>query len=151
MPSLIYLKVGAAALLLILVGGTGYRLGGSSARADAARDRAVQLQAVASAYQNQTIALEAAQAKLKTVQDAYDAIKDLPDPATVGAARRVLLVAARAGGCDLPTAASPTPGIAPPTALPGSAQRLERALDDYVQACSADARQLNALIQLVSQ
>jgi len=112
----------------------------------AARARAAQLSAVAAAYQNQVLAREASEAKLQRVQNAYDAIKDLPDPATVGTAHRVLIAAA--GGCDVPETRAMADGAQTPAAQPVGPSGIERALGDYIAACSADAAQMIPMVEL---
>jgi hypothetical protein len=134
-----------AALLLGL--GVGWYFGGLHGKAQLEALQASEFKALADAYQAQVLAKQQSEAKLATVENAYDAIKDTPDPATLGTARRVLLIAAR-DSCPLPGAATVAGGTENPAPLAIGPSAVERALDAYVQACSEDAKQLAAVIQL---
>jgi len=142
MNPLLYAKLGGAALLLAAA----FYLGGLASKSRYEALRAAQLSAVAAAYQNQVLAREASEAKLQRVQNAYDAIKDLPDPATVGTAHRVLIAAA--GGCDVPETRAMAGGAQTPAAQPVGPSGIERALGDYIAACSADAAQMIPMVEL---
>lgn len=154
----IYIELGVAALCLVLAAATGFHFGGLSAddklntyRTEVEVAHATQLSAVATAYQDQVLAREASEAKLQRVENAYDELKGAPDPATVGVAHRLLIVAAstdRTGGCGLPAAGAVASGAQTPAALPIGPSGVERSLGDYIAACAADAAQLNAMIQL---
>jgi hypothetical protein len=145
---LTYIKLGAAAALLAIAAGSGYHFGGLSAKSSAEAAHAAQLQAVTDAYQKQVLATAASEAKLQKAENDYDAIKDLPDPVTTGLASRVLLHACPAGGGDVPqarTVASGAPGAAQePSGDSGFGGRLQAVLD----ACTADSRQMSAMIDL---
>lgn len=145
-PYLLYVKLGAAALVLAIVGGTCYRLGGNASRAALETDRAAQLSAVATAYENQVLARAAGEAKLQKVQDAYDAIKDLPNPLDTGLAHRVYIAAA--GGCPVPRTAAVASGTQTPAPIPRGDPGVVGRLQDLIDACRADAAQLSAMIEL---
>jgi hypothetical protein len=157
-PYLTYIELGAAAALLAIAAGAGYHFGGLSAddklnayKTEVEAQHAVQLSAVATAYQDQVLAREASEAKLQKVQNAYDTLKDLPDVASVGTAHRLLLVAAstdRTGGCDVPAAGAVAGGAQASAAVALGHSSVESALGDVLAACAADASQMNAMVQL---
>jgi hypothetical protein len=139
---LLYLKLGAIVLALAIIFGAGWTT--CKWRYEALQT--AQLQAVAVAYQNQVLAREASEAKLQRLQNAYDAIKDLPDPVTTGLAQRVYLAAARE--CDLPSPAAVARGVQAPSAILSGDPSLIGRIQDVIDACTADAHQLNAMIEL---
>lgn len=133
----------AAALLL---SGGGFYLGTLRGKSQLEQLQASQFKALADAYQAQVLARQQSETKLQTVENQYDAIKDIPDPATVGTARRLLIVAAACP--DVPQGATVAGGTENAAAITLGPSPIERALDAYVQACSADAKQLAAMIEL---
>lgn len=148
MTAILYAKIGGIVAAVALLFGLGYHFGGLSAKTAGEAQHAAQLSAVASAYQNQVLAREASEATLKRVQDAYDAIQSTPDPVSAGLATRVLYHACPTGGGVVPQAgavASRAPAAAAqPSGDPGLGERLQAVLD----ACTADARQMNAMLEL---
>src|SRR5271165_3763576 len=80
------------AAVLALFGG-GYYLGTIRGKEALAQEQATQFKALASAYQAQVLAKQQAEAKLEDVENAYDKVKDVPDPATIGTARKLLILA----------------------------------------------------------
>lgn len=155
-----YLKLGAAALLLALAFGAGFHFGSLSAddklnayRTAVEAQHAAQLQAVVdtmTAHDNQAAAQHAADQR---VIDRYDATQGIPDPASVGTAHRVLLLAASfdgTGDCPVQQTGPLAGGSAPSAggtretrqAQPGLIQVLEADLDDYIAACGRDDKRL---------
>lgn len=91
-------------------------------------------------------ALDARDAQILTVENQYDALKDIPDPATVGAATRLRLVTVES---DCPVPGAPVAGGAHGTgAVSGGDAAIERATQGVFDACDADAKELNAVIRL---
>lgn len=95
-------------------------------------------------------ALEVQSKKIRAVEDSYDALKDIPDPVVTGVTTRLRLIAAAIP--EAPAVAGGTQSACP---QPASLGRLKSAVDGvtgslgrYVQACSDDARQLDAVIRL---
>ena len=68
------------------------------------------------------------------------------DPIAIGLAQRVYQYA-RVASCPVSKTSTDTPGTVQPSPQPPDPQSVERALDAHIQACSADAAQLNALIE----
>jgi hypothetical protein len=139
---LLYLKLGAIVLALVIIFGAGWTT--CKWRYEALQT--AQLQAVAVAYQNQVLAREASEAKLQKVQDAYDAIKDIPNPLDTGLAHRVYIAAA--GGCPVPATASVAGGAQTSTPIPGGDPSIVGRLQNLIDACRDDAEQMSAMIQL---
>jgi hypothetical protein len=140
----LYVKLGAGAGLLFLA----YHLGGNASRAALEAQHAAQMSAVATAYQNQTLALQASEAQLEKVQNAYDAIKDVPDPVSTGLAQRVLVAAGGACRSDLPKAAAVAGGTQASPAVTGGDSGIVGRLQGLIDACTADSKQMNAMIEL---
>lgn len=132
MSILTYVKVLAVVALVAAV----WYLGGEHARA-AADDQKVALAKAA------VLALEQQQSKLQAVQNDYDAIKDVPDPATMGLATRLLFRA-----CPVHEAPAVAGGTQSASAQPASDPSLADATQRLIDACSADAKELNAVIRL---
>lgn len=136
------IKAIAGAVLAVILFGAGWTV--CKWRYEALQ--AAQLKAVADAYQSQVLAREASEKKLQEVTDRYDAIKDIPDPATVGVAHRLLIAAA--GGCTVPEARTVAGGAQAPAAQSLGPSRVERSLGAYIKACSADAAQMIPMVEL---
>lgn len=149
-PYLIYVKLGAAAVLLAIVAGAGYHFGGMASRIAAGAQHAAQLQAVVKAMDDNARQAAADHLHMQGVIDRYDAIKDSPDLAFVaaGTAHRLYIRAASACGGGVPEATSVASGTQTPTAQPLGPSRVESALGDYIRACSADAAQMIPMIEL---
>lgn len=142
MNPLLYAKLGAAAVLLMLV----FYLGGLGPKAALERDHAAMAQATTKALLAQQKATETEHVRQQKVIDAYDATKDIPDPVTTGLAHRVYIAAA--GGCHVPEARAVASGTQARAAIPGGPSGIERALGVVIEACAADAGQMSAMIQL---
>lgn len=143
-PYLIYIKIGAAALLLAIAAGAGYHFGGLSSKTALEADHVAQLQAVVNAMDENARAAAADHATQQKVIDRYDATKDIPDPASVGTAHRLLILAAAGGGCAVPET-GPLAGRAPDASRSTvGPSEVERRLDDYIQACGRDDKKLTA-------
>lgn len=157
-PYLVYIKLGAAAVLLAIATGAGYHFGGLSGSVKAAdaqtaleRDHASMAQAATTALLAQAAQAAADHASQQKVIDAYDATKDIPDPASIGTAHRVLLVAAAGGGCAVPETGTVAGGAAGPAPIAIGPSEVERRLNDYIQACGGDAKRLTAAQALASR
>lgn len=160
MTPLAYAKWGGIAALALALAGGGYHFGGLSAddklnayKTAAEAQHVAQLQAVVTTMETNARDAAADHAKLQKVIDAYDATKDVPDPASIGTAHRVLLLAASAAGAgDCPvqqtgpvaSGGAGSSGGASETrkAQSGLVQVLEADLDDYIAACGRDDKRL---------
>ena len=143
-PYLVYIKLGAAAVLLAIAAGAGYHFGGLASKTALEAQHAAQLQAVVNRLDENARQAAADHASQQKVIDAYDATKDIPDPASVGTAHRVLLLAASAGGCPVPEAGTVAGGAPRPAPIAIGPSEVERRLNDYIQACGGDAKRLIA-------
>lgn len=157
-PYLQYAKLGGIVLVCLLLSGGGFYFGGlrsaanlSAYKTDVEAQHATQLQAVVNVLESNARAAAADHAQQQKVIDRYDATKDIPDPAAVGTAHRVFLVAA--GGpsdCPLPDTgrvASGGPSPAGGTSEARKAQSrlvtiVEADLDAYIAACGRDDKRL---------
>jgi hypothetical protein len=142
------LKLGGILAMLAALFGTGYHFGGMASKTALEAQHAAQLQAAVTALDNQASQRVAAEAKLAKVQNDYDAIKDLPDPVSVGLAQRVLYAACPAGGGDVPKAGAVASGALAAAPEPGSDPGLGGRLQAVLDACTADAKQMSAMIEL---
>jgi hypothetical protein len=145
---LLYLKLGAIVAMVAALFATGYHIGALSSKTALEADHTAQLQAVVNAMDENARQAAADHAHMQGVIDAYDATKDIPDPASVGTAHRVLIVAAAGGGCPVPEAAAVAGRAQASAPIAIGPSEVERALDDYIHACSADAAQMNPMIAL---
>lgn len=130
------LKFGA----LVLWSAFAFYMGGLKTRETVATQHVAQLTALGHAF-------EAQSTKLQAVENAYDALKDVPDPVSVGLAYRMQVyecptvpIAGTVAGRVNPTGPIPTSDAQSATVL--------KFTQDIFDACSADANQLNALIAL---
>src|SRR5258708_38758805 len=101
MTPLAYLKWGGIAAALLSYSWLWFHLGGLSSKTALEAQHVAQLQAVVATMENNARDAAAAHAKQQRAIDAYDAPNDVPDPASVGSAHRVLLLAASAGSCPV--------------------------------------------------
>lgn len=148
---MIYAKLGLAIALLCGAFWAGWSINGDRAAAAANALHAAQLQAAVTALDTQAAQRVAAEAKLAKVQGDYDAIKDIPDPVSVGLAHRLLVATPSACSGSVsgaPAVAGGAPAAAP---VPIGPSAVERALNHYIEACGADAKQLAAVIELAPQ
>jgi hypothetical protein len=136
---LTYIKLGAAALLLALAAGAGYHFGGLASKTALEAQHAAQLQAAVTALDTQASQRVAAEAKLAKVQNDYDTIKDIPDPVSVGLAHRLLIAAPSACSGPMPGATAVAGGAPAAAAVAVGPSAVERRLNDYIEACGADA------------
>lgn len=150
-PYLVYIKVGAAALLLAIAAGGGFYFGGLRSTAALERDHADMAEATTKALLAQAAQAAVDHASQQKVIDAYDATKDIPDPASIGTAHRVLLLAAAGGGCAVPETGTVAGGAAGPAPIAIGPSEVERRLNDYIQACGGDAKRLTAAQALASR
>jgi hypothetical protein len=137
----LYIKLAAGAGLLFWA----YHLGGNASRAALEADHAAMATAATKALLAQAAQAAADHASQQRVIDAYDATKDIPDPASVGTAHRVLLLAAGAGDCPVPEAAAVAGGAPRAPAVTIGPSEVERRLDDYIQACGEDTKLLRTV------
>jgi hypothetical protein len=144
---MIYAKIAAGVLFAALC----FYLGGLAPKAALERDHADMAQAATRALLAQAAQAAADHASQQKVIDDYDANKDIPDPASIGTARRVLLLAAAgAGNCPVPETGAVAGGGARPAggaseareAQSGLVTLLEADLDDYIAACDRDDKRL---------
>ena len=157
-PYLTYIKLGAAALLLAIAAGAGFHFGSLSAddklnayKTAVEGQHAAQLQAVVNAMTEHDQQAAAQHAADQRVIDAYDAAKAVPDPVAIGLAHRVYLVAASASGAEcsqLPAARAVAARTQAPSAIPGGDPSIIGRIQDVIDACTADADQLNAMVKL---
>ena len=143
-PYGILIELGAAALCVTLAAAAGYHFGGLASKAALQADHVAQLQAVVNAMDENARQAAAGELKQQRVIDRYDATKDIPDPASVGTARRVLIVAAAGGGCAVPETATLAGRAPDATRSTVGPSEVERRLDEYIQACGRDDKKLTA-------
>lgn len=157
-PYLQYAKFGGIFFACLLLSGGGFYFGGlrsaaslSAYKTAVEAQHATQLTAVVKVLEDNARAAAADHAKQQKVIDHYDATKGIPDPASIGTAHRVFLVAA--GGpsdCPLPEAggvAGGGPGPAGGASEAGKAESrlvtiVEADLDEYIAACGNDDKRL---------
>ena len=124
-----------------------FRLGEDHVNAKDEKTHITQLKAVVTALDAQAAARVAAEKKIEDVQNAYDAVKDLP-PLTLGLAERVLYQPASACSNPVPSP-SAVAGVAQAAgAVPASDPEAVRLLQAAFDAGSADALQLDTAIKL---
>lgn len=140
-----YLKFGGLALIEVAIFWAGWHLGGLQAKNAEDVARAAQLSAVASAYQDQVIAVQASNAKLQSVENAYDAVKDLPDVAVPTIVDRLRIVACPSGSGQLSKTNAVAGGTANSSAVPAGTAPIATALGNLLSACDADAKRLAAV------
>lgn len=148
-PYGILIEAGAVLLCTVIAFGSGYHFGGMASKTALEADRAAQLQAVVNQLDENARAATADHARLQGVIDTYDAIKDSPDLAyaAAGTAHR-LYIRAAGGGCDVPETPAVASGAQAPAAVTLGPSGVERALGDYIAACSADAAQMIPMVEL---
>lgn len=148
MTPLAYAKWGGIAAALLAWSWLCFHQGGLGPTAALERDHADMAEATTKALLAQAAQAAADHASQQRVIDAYDATKDIPDPASIGTAHRVLLLAGAACGDS-----DPVPETGPvasggahssggagetPKAQSRLVQVLEADLDDYIGACGRD-------------
>jgi hypothetical protein len=138
----LYIELGVAALCLVLAAGTGFRFGGLASKTALEGLRADQAQLTATAVLAERASEKAESDRLTKVISDYE--KTPIDPIAIGVARRVFIYA-NAPGCPVSKAGPDPDGTvsAAPVAIGPSS--IEQRLDDYVQACDADAKELAAI------
>jgi hypothetical protein len=138
-------KLGGALALIAVLFGAGYHFGGMASKTALERDHADMAAATVNALLAQRAQATADHNRLQEVIDRYDATP--PDPIIPGLAHRVYVYAtAHCGG--VPQSGSVAPGTEAPTPVPIGHSSVESALGDVLSACSADAAQMTAMIQL---
>jgi hypothetical protein len=144
-PYLLYIKLGAAVLLIAGIFGAGFHVGGMASRTALEADHAAMAQAATTALLAQRKQAEAESTRInKAVSDYENTPIDFISPTV---ARRVFLYAHRAD-CPVPSTpsvAGRTQAAAPVTLGPSD---IERALGAYIAACSADSSQMKAMLEL---
>lgn len=144
---MIYAKYGAIVLVIVLLFGFGWYCGGLKGKAAVEAQGEAQLKAAVTALDSQATQRQAAEAKLEKVQNDYDAIKSTPDPISAGLAQRMYLIKTP-GSCPMPGAPTVAAGTETPAAVPASDAGIVGLTQAVFDACSADAKQLAAMIQL---
>lgn len=135
------IKLAVGAVLLAAIFGLGWHLGGLKGQADLARLERDQAQTTATAVLNERASALAELTRLQKVVAGYE---NAPiDPISVGIGHRVFLYAG-AAGCPVPQAAPHPDGALAARPKPSG---FEDALQGFVDACSRDARRLDALIE----
>jgi hypothetical protein len=140
MPYVTYVKWAAIVGLLAFI----YHAGGNGPRAALERDHAAMAEAATKALLAQRSAQEAEATRINKAVNDYESTP--LDPIAPTIARRVYIAAA--GGCPVPRAPVLAGGTQAPTPLPLGPSGVERALGDFITACSEDARQMNAMLEL---
>jgi len=141
---------------LVALGYWIFRAGEDHANVAAKAAQAAQLTQVVKTYEQQLSASQEANAAQQKVVDAYDAIKDAPDPVSIGLATRVLERACPSGGGDLPQASTVAGGTQTPPASGGrdsgsQSSGLGSKIQAVIDACIADDRQLETVIKIAPQ
>lgn len=140
---MIYAKIGGIGALVLALFFGGFYFGGLRSRAEMETTQAKQLQDLNTQLRTQETQLQASEAARQAVVDQYDRIKDLPTAATVGLAERVQ---ERTAACPrVPTLPRPAGGTDGARPEPPSDTGLVEANQRVYDACSEDAKQLNAL------
>ena len=146
MTPALYLKLGAIVAMVAALFAAGYHIGGLSSKTALEAQHTAQLQAVVNAMDENARQAAADHAHQQGVIDAYHATPI--DPLVAGAAHRVYVYAASACGGSVPQAASVAGGAQASAPIALGPSEVERALDDYIHACSADAAQMTPMIAL---
>lgn len=144
-------KAVVGAVLAMILFSAGYHFGGLASKTALETDHAAQLQAVVDRLDENAREAAADHAKQQRVIDAYDATKDIPDPASIGTAHRVLILAAAGGGCPVPETGAVAGGAPDPARVAIGPSRVEQALDAYIKACGRDVKKLTAGQALASR
>jgi hypothetical protein len=134
----------AYALIAVVLFGSGFYLGTLPGRATLDHTLAAQATQTAKAVQAEAAAAQIEQNRLNAVIAKYEAIKDIPDPVIPGLGGRLYKYIY--ASCPVPKASPDTTGTVIPAQEPRSDVRTGQALQAVFDACSADARQLSALI-----
>jgi hypothetical protein len=156
-PYLVYIKLGAAAVLLAIAAGAGFHFGGLSAddklnayKSAVEAQHATQLQAVVRTMDEHDHQAALERIADQRVIDAYDLQKALP-PITAGFVTRMRLVeaaACRAGDRVVPAAGSLAGGAQAAGGVPRSDAEGDRLLQAALDAADRDASRLNAAVKL---
>ena len=147
-PYLAYLKIGGAVVLIAVLYGSGYHMGGASQRDSDDKAHAKQMTTVVAVLEKRQADAETEINRRQGIIDAYDQHKSVPTPAVAGLAQRVY-VYTRGPGCGAVPGAAPvaggTPGAAAQPPSDASAQRLSELNQSVYDACGADAEQMKAM------
>lgn len=147
-PYLLYIKIAAGVVLMAVLFGSGYHLGGASQRDGDDKRAAAQLSKVVTVMEQRQAAAEAEVTRRQGIIDAYDRIKSVPSPIVAGLGQRVLIYS-RGPGCPaLPGPITVAGGTADTAAQPASdegTQRLSELNQSVYDACAADAKQMTAM------
>lgn len=139
---MIYAKAAALLVLVLLLFGGGYRLGGMASKTTLEGFEAAQAENTAKAVLAERASTAAELARVNAILKGYT---DAPiDPITVGIATRLLEHACPASG-PVPSTVAVAAGIDRATAQPRNAQAVERATQSHFDACAKDAAELAAL------
>jgi len=138
-----YLKLGGILALAAVLFSAGFYFGGLKSKTAYEALQAAQASSAAQALLKEQAATAAQTAKLQQVENAYDALRDVPDPIAVNVSR--LLVAKVADSCPVPGAAAVADGAPRAASVAVGPSSIADRLDDYIAACTDDARRLAAV------
>lgn len=141
MTPLAYAKYGAIAAAVLALFFGGYHVRGMACAARYEALQASQSELTAKAVLAERASAQVESDRLHKVLSDYESTPI--DPVSVGVAHRVLIYA-HAPSCPVPEAGPNPGGTVSPSPKPGS---LEGPLQDYIDACSRDAKRLDALIE----
>lgn len=141
MTPLIYAKWGGIAAAFLAWSVLCFHQGGMSSTARLEALQTAQSQLTAKAVLAERASAEAESVRLNKVISDYESTPI--DPVSVGVAHRVLIYA-HTPSCTVPEAGSNPGGTVPASPKPDG---LEGPLQDYIDACSRDAKRLDALIE----
>lgn len=154
MTPLLYAKLGAALLVVVLLFGAGYRVGGlrsaaqlSAYKAAVEAQHVAQLEAVVKTMDEHDQQAAAQHAADRRVIDAYDLQKSLP-PATAGLVERMRFVEAAACGAGdrvVPSTGPVASGVHAAGGIPRGDPEGDRLLQAALDAADHDATRLNAM------
>jgi hypothetical protein len=157
MTPLLYAKIGGVMMLIALLFGAGYHLGGLSAddklnayKTAVEAQHAAQLQAVVTTMDEHDHQAALERMANQKVIDTYDLQKNLP-PITAGLVERMRLVEAAAACADdsgLPKTGAVAGGAQAASGIPRSDPEAERLLQAALDAADRDSGRLNAAVKL---
>jgi hypothetical protein len=141
MTPILYAKIGVILAVMIAIVAGSYHVGAMAATARLEALQAAQSELTAKAVLAERASAQAESVRLNKVISDYESTPI--DPVSVGVAHRVLIYA-HTPSCAVPEAGSNPGGTVSTGPKPGG---LEGPLQDYIDACSRDAKRLDALIE----
>jgi hypothetical protein len=148
-PDMIYEKIGIAIAVIALLFFAGYHVGGLAAHNQLETVQAKQLSAVTTVLEQQRDQALAESKARQGIIDAYETTKDVLDPINVGVGHRMYVYASGTGCSSVSGTATMAGGTPAPAAKPASNQSVDRLSElsqSIIDACTADAHQMNAMI-----